>query len=362
MTQRANTVSMAVESYSTKGAFSRAYRHSNKEERIEDNHSNTQLIPERTKLNIVYKNGTREQAIKKVTRKAVERYNNNEAKPSRRITDPVAKVDGMNSKTFREMVFTIGASDELSDEYTGDVSSIDYKSQEYKDRANALHNFARELPTILPNFEIYYMTLHLDESNPHLHVFYLQHSEKEAKFNISFDHEAAMKENLKANGITELKLKPFDEQRKLLEDKLTTAYELRTGHKMKKDNGRKTRRSLSMKEFKRVMKPVHDKMNDVIQILKQARDLLTTLKDDLDAIKEYKEFLEDKVSEVEARDIQEREAQLPDIDIDKIIESFDELQTKVEDTIGDNSLIDDDSFLEGLTDLQAYLQESTITR
>ena len=84
------------------------------------------------------------------------------------------------------MVFAIGSSAEVTKDglphYHGVESSgskntptmefanIDREGPEWEARVEALEEFGNRLPEMLPNFKFYYIALHVDETNPHIHA------------------------------------------------------------------------------------------------------------------------------------------------------------------------------------------------
>lgn len=131
----------------------------------------------------------------------VEYYNENRAdkRPSREIHSYAKdrlNVDKRNKEPYLEMVFAIGSSAEVTKDglphYHGTDSSvsdngggssdgrkvtpsvefanIDREGPEWQARVKALEDFGHRLPGLLRNFKFYYIALHVDETNPHIHV------------------------------------------------------------------------------------------------------------------------------------------------------------------------------------------------
>lgn len=136
----------------------------------------------------------------------VEYYNENRAdkRPSREIhsfAKDRLNVDKRNKEPYLEMVFAIGSSAEVTKDglphyhgtdtsvsdngggssdgrkvtpglttTTTEFANIDRQGPEWGARVSALEEFGNKLPGLLPNFKFYYIALHVDETNPHLHA------------------------------------------------------------------------------------------------------------------------------------------------------------------------------------------------
>lgn len=140
--------------------------------------------------------------VDELYQKDVEYYNENRAdkRPSREIhsfSKDRLNVDKRNKEPYLEMVFAIGSSADVTKDglphYNGtsasgssesgsdngqgrkitplvEFANIDRQGPEWAARVSALEEFGNKLPELLRNFKFYYIALHVDETNPHLHA------------------------------------------------------------------------------------------------------------------------------------------------------------------------------------------------
>lgn len=254
----------------------------------------------------------------------VEYYNENRAdkRPSREIhsfAKDRLNVDKRNKEPYLEMVFAIGSSAEVTkdglphyhgatDNVGASVSvgsnvtpvvkftNIDREGPEWKARVEALEEFGHRLPGLLQNFKFYYIALHVDETNPHLHagaVPFYSIDEQNNKTNKSqlIKHQSGVS-NAFIRTAEELDLPiAHNKQGKpiatsafknvmdgYLKTELLQSYRTaKNDHMIKRAEPRPRRPKLSMQEYRKLVKPITDIAQEMAQRLEHMNNALSSL-------------------------------------------------------------------------------------
>lgn len=254
----------------------------------------------------------------------VERYNDNrvDKRPSREIHSYAKdrlEVDRRQKEPYVEMVFAIGSSAEVtkdglphyhgtSDSGSGstitpsptttttEFANIDRQGPEWSARVSALEEFGNKLPGLLQNFKFYYIALHVDETNPHLHagaVPFYSIDEQNNKTNKSqlIKHQSGVS-NAFIRTADELGL-PIAQNKQgkpiatsafkevvdgYLKTELLQSYRTaKNDHTIKRTEPRPKRPKLSMQEYRKLVKPITDIAQEMAQRLEHMNNALSSL-------------------------------------------------------------------------------------
>lgn len=252
----------------------------------------------------------------------VERYNENrvDKRPSRAIHSYAKdrlEVDRRQKEPYVEMVFAIGSSAEVTKDglphYHGtnasgsagstitpspttEFANIDREGPEWKARVEALEDFGNRLPEMLPNFKFYYIALHVDETNPHLHAgsvpFYSvdENTNKSNKAQL-IKHQSGVS-NAFVRTAEELGLPiAMSKQNKpihtsafkevvdgYLKTELLQSYRTaKNDHTIKRAEPRPIRAKISMQEYRKLVQPITDIAQELAQRLKDMNNALSSL-------------------------------------------------------------------------------------
>lgn len=254
----------------------------------------------------------------------VERYNDNrvDKRPSREIHSYAKdrlEVDRRQKEPYVEMVFAIGSSAEVtkdglphyhgtSDSGSGstitpsptttttEFANIDRQGPEWSARVSALEEFGNKLPGLLQNFKFYYIALHVDETNPHLHagaVPFYPIDEQNNKTNKSqlIKHQSGVS-NAFIRTADELGL-PIAQNKQgkpiatsafkevvdgYLKTELLQSYRTaKNDHTIKRAEPRPKRPKLSMQEYRKLVKPITDIAQEMAQRLEHMNNALSSL-------------------------------------------------------------------------------------
>lgn len=253
----------------------------------------------------------------------VERYNENrvDKRPSRAINSYAKdrlEVDRRQKEPYIEMVFAIGSSAEVTkdglphyhgatDNVGADIGSkatpagvefanIDRQGPEWTARVEALEDFGNRLPELLPNFKFYYIALHVDETNPHLHAgavpFYPvdEESNKSNKAQL-IKHQSGVS-NAWVRTADDLNLQiAHNKQGKpiatsafkevvdgYLKSELLQSYRTtKNDHTIKRAESRPKRAKISMQEYRKLVQPITDIAQEFAQRLKDMNNALSSL-------------------------------------------------------------------------------------
>ena len=262
----------------------------------------------------------------------VERYNENrvDKRPSREIHSYAKdrlEVDRRQKEPYVEMVFAIGSSAEVTKDglphyhgtgvglgintsdggsgsgvtptayaYTSEFENIDRQGPEWKARVEALEEFGHRLPGLLQNFKFYYIALHVDETNPHIHAgavpFYAvdENTNKSNKSQL-IKHQSGVS-NAFIRTAEELDLPiAHNKQGKpiatsafknvmdgYLKTELLQSYRTaKNDHTIKRAEPRPKRPKLSMQEYRKLVKPITDIAQEMAQRLEHMNNALSSL-------------------------------------------------------------------------------------
>lgn len=252
----------------------------------------------------------------------VERYNENrvDKRPSREIHSYAKdrlEVDRRQKEPYVEMVFAIGSSAEVTKDglphyhgtsdsgsgstitpeaYASEFANIDRNGPEWEARVEALEEFGNRLPEMLPNFKFYYIALHVDETNPHLHAgavpFYAvdENTNKSNKAQL-IKHQSGVS-NAFVKTAEELDLpiahnkqgKPIATSafKNVVDGYLKT--ELLQSYRTAKNDQtigraepRPKRAKISMQEYRKLVKPITDIAQEMAQILENVNNAVSSL-------------------------------------------------------------------------------------
>nr|DAJ75240.1 MAG TPA: Plasmid recombination enzyme [Caudoviricetes sp.] len=168
--------------------------HSRNKKRLEvEEHRNTFIDPERTPDNVTVLDTIGDKTIAEwvdeVYAEDVLDYNSKkeDQRPERmleRFSDKLHH-DKRQPKPYNEFVFSYGKSSDLTKDGLPYFSTegvklnqgerniwdnLDIGGKEWNTRRDALVDFAQQLPDLLPHMRFSYITVHLDETNPHIHA------------------------------------------------------------------------------------------------------------------------------------------------------------------------------------------------
>lgn len=253
----------------------------------------------------------------------VERYNENrvDKRPSRKIHSYAKdrlEVDRRQKEPYVEMVFAIGSSSEVTKDglphyhgtgasvsggskatpksYTSEFTNIDRQGPEWKARVEALEEFGHRLPGLLQNFKFYYIALHVDETNPHIHAgavpFYAvdENTNKSNKSQL-IKHQSGVS-NAFIRTAEELDLpiahnkqgKPIatsafkNVMDRYLKTELLQSYRTaKNDRTIKRAEPRPKRPKLSMQEYRKLVKPITDIAQEMAQRLEHMNNALSAL-------------------------------------------------------------------------------------
>ena len=247
----------------------------------------------------------------------VERYNENrvDKRPSRAINSYAKdrlEADKRQKEPYVEMVFAIGSSAEVTKDglphYHGVESSgskntptmefanIDREGPEWEARVEALEEFGNRLPEMLPNFKFYYIALHVDETNPHIHAgavpFYSvdENTNKSNKAQL-IKHQSGVS-NAWVRTAEDLNLQiAHNKQGKpiatsafksvvdgYLKTELLQSYRtMKNDHTIKRAEPRPKREKLSMQEYRKLVQPITDIAQEMAQLIQELNDARSSL-------------------------------------------------------------------------------------
>lgn len=255
----------------------------------------------------------------------VERYNDNrvDKRPSREIHSYAKdrlEVDRRQKEPYVEMVFAIGSSAEVTKDglphYHGaggggvdvgeslgsnvtpsvEFANIDREGTEWVARVSALEDFGHRLPELLPNFKFYYIALHVDETNPHVHAgavpFYLvdEESNKSNKAQL-IKHQSGVS-NAWVRTADDLNLQiAHNKQGKpiatsafkevvdgYLKTELLQSYRTaKNDQTIKRAKPRPRRAKISMQEYRKLVQPITNIAQEFAQRLEHMNNALSSL-------------------------------------------------------------------------------------
>ena len=269
----------------------------------------------------------------------VDRYNENrvDKRPSRAINSYAKErleSHRQQKEPYLEMVFAIGSSAEVTKDglphYHGaespksstsvssgntsdndpgskvtplatngenlEFANIDREGPEWKARVSALEDFGHRLPELLQNFKFYYIALHVDETNPHIHAgavpFYSvdENTNKSNKAQL-IKHQSGVS-NAWVRTAEDLDLPiAYNKQGKpiatsafkevvdgYLKSELLQSYRTaKNDHTIKRSEPRPKREKLSMQEYRKLVQPITDLAQEFAQRLAHMNSRMSSL-------------------------------------------------------------------------------------
>lgn len=162
-----------------------------------------------------------------------------------------------------------------------------YNNDEWRLRKEAISNFADKLPDLLPEFEIFSMSLHLDEGNPHMHVITICPARLTDRGVQCSTNDATIKNALSLNldvnplkdkkGIYELKYNSADAFAKLrdhLDNALFVEYQNLSPEPVARKLKKKDKFKITNKELKKIHNEYYKKpIDDAINLIQSLSDL-----------------------------------------------------------------------------------------
>lgn len=158
--------SMSASLHNTTKSSNISYKHNNRE----ITSGNKDIDLNRQKENIFYVQGGKNlrEWVNQEFASAVEKYNAKQKRSDRKIDDMYEKLLKDKKVTLeREFITQVG---EKADFWNGDGSR---NEENWNKAKEIMDQYAKTFQERNPNFKVYNMALHLDESSPHLHVNYL---------------------------------------------------------------------------------------------------------------------------------------------------------------------------------------------
>ena len=279
-------------------------------------------------------------------------------KPSKQIKDYARERFLNNKKTqepFGEFVFALGSSAELTRDglphYGESFENLDLDGNERECRKKALLAFGERLHEILPNFAISYAVIHMDETNPHMHVGVIGRTEQSAKtlsgktrLSHSPGWSEAFTRTAQGHGFevpTNKKGKPIATEsfRQVVDEfaknELLMDYQKARGVKVEREKPRTKRKSLTMQEYKKLTKPVNELAQNMAETAAKMADILNRLnamsermdEDEREELEELAAMVEDVVASQQDLDQQRRDIDevfiLNDEDIAELLDGID---------------------------------------
>lgn len=266
--------------------------------------------------------------VDELYREDVERYNENrvDKRPSREIHSYAKdrlEVDRRQKEPYVEMVFAIGSSAEVTKDglphYHGatdnvgvsagagvslgsgvtpgvEFANIDRQGPEWKARVEALEDFGNRLQSLLQNFKFYYIALHVDETNPHLHAgavpFYpvdentnksnkaqlIKHQSgvSNAWVRTANDFNLQIAHNKQGKPIATSAFKEVVDG--YLKSELLQSYRtVKNDHTIKRAESRPKRAKISMQEYRKLVQPITDIAQEFAQRLEHMNNVMSSL-------------------------------------------------------------------------------------
>ena len=313
--------------------------HSREETRKGYEEKNPNIDPSRSGDNVTILDNLKDKTIadfvNEVYKEDVDFFNENRAdkRPSREVKDYARQrlhSDKRQKEPYNEFVFAYGSSADVTKDglphydANGDkFGNIDTKGTEWNTRKNALIEFGNKLPELLPNFRFYYIELHLDETNPHLHagaVGFTPMENKDGKNRLRHSPGvgAAYLATAEENGHEIAKGKAgqplaVDALRYTMNEylggEMMLTYNQHAPEKAERAKPRPKREKLTMQEYRKLVAPISHVASQIAEAHQKALETIEKLTQIMEAITEAydldEEFL-DKVNEV-TKDNQEQQ-------------------------------------------------------
>lgn len=302
--------------------------HSRNKKRLEiEEHRNTYIDPERTPDNVTVLDEIGDKTIAEwvdeVYAEDVADYNSKKAdqRPERMLTNYSDKLhnDKRQPKPYNEFVFSFGKASDLTKDGLPYFSTqgvklkqgehniwdnLDIGGAEWNTRRDALVDFAGQLPDLLPHMRFSYITVHLDETNPHVHAGAVGYTPVEQKGKRpQMAHTPSVSKAMRQTAIDagyqpakNRKGDPIDTDanRWVMDDYLKchmlTTYNKHSNEPAKRAPKQSKKPPLDMQYAKQLLQPV----NQLAQQLASMRDQMENAINTLD---QYREELSDELRE-----------------------------------------------------------------
>lgn len=302
--------------------------HSRNKKRLEvEEHRNTFIDPERTPDNVTVLDTIGDKTIAEwvdeVYAEDVLDYNSKKAdqRPERMLERYSDKIhhDKRQPKPYNEFVFSFGKSSDLTKDGLPYFSTkgvklnqgerniwdnLDIGGQEWNTRRDALVDFAHQLPDLLPHMRFSYITVHLDETNPHIHagaVGYtpVEPTGKRPQMAHTPSISKAMRQTAVDNGYQPAKNRkgdPIDTDAnrwvmdEFLKGHMLSTYNKHSEEKAKRAPKQTKKPPLDMQYAKQLLQPI----NQLAQELASMRDKMAGA---IEALGEYREELPEELQE-----------------------------------------------------------------
>lgn len=303
--------------------------HSRNKKRLEvEEHRNTYIDPERTPDNVTVLDDLCDKTIAEwvdeVYAEDVADYNNKKAdqRPDRMLERYSDKLhhDKRQPKPYNEFVFSYGKASDLTKDglpYFSTQSvklnqgehniwdNLDIGGQEWNTRRDALVDFAEQLPDLLPHMRFSYITVHLDETNPHIHAGAIgytpvEQTGKRPQMAHTPSVSKAMRQTAVDNGYQPAKNRkgdPIDTDAnrwvmdEFLKGRMLETYNKHSAEKAKRAPKQSTKPPLDMQYAKQLLQPI----NQLAQQLATMRDQMENA---INALDQYREELPEELQEV----------------------------------------------------------------
>lgn len=302
--------------------------HSRNKKRLEvEEHRNTFIDPARTPDNVIVLDTIGDKTIAEwvdeVYAEDVLDYNSRKAdqRPERMLEHYSDKLhhDKRQPKPYNEFVFSYGKSSDLTKDGLPYFSTegvklnqgerniwdnLDIGGKEWNTRRDALVDFAHQLPDLLPHMRFSYITVHLDETNPHIHagaVGYtpVEQTGKRPQMAHTPSISKAMRQTAIDAGYQPAKNRkgdPIDTDAnrwvmdEMLKGHMLTTYNKHSNEPAKRAPKQTKKPPLDMQYTKQLLQPI----NQLAQELASMRDKMA---DAIETLGEYREELPEELQE-----------------------------------------------------------------
>ncbi len=143
--------------------------------------------PERSHLNVTYRQENIKTVYHELFDEALERYNAKQTRADRRIEDYYEKIrSGKQEKPFHEIILQVGNRDDMSAD-----------SEEGQLAAAVLDEYMKDFQERNPQLRVFSAHLHMDEATPHLHIDFVPFTTGSKR---GLDTRVSLKQALAAQG------------------------------------------------------------------------------------------------------------------------------------------------------------------
>ena len=143
--------------------------------------------PERSHLNVTYRQENIKTVYHELFDEALERYNAKQTRADRRIEDYYEKIrSGKQEKPFHEIILQVGNRDDMSAD-----------SEEEQLAAAVLDEYMKGFQERNPQLRVFSAHLHMDEATPHLHIDFVPFTTGSKR---GLDTRVSLKQALAAQG------------------------------------------------------------------------------------------------------------------------------------------------------------------